>query len=817
MGHASGMIGFPLRLLARENFDKVVRIKGPQRVALLTGEEKIVPPGARYFLCTAESMPADRPVAFLAVDEVQLCADPERGHVFTDRLLRARGVHETMFMGSDTIAPLVRRLVPEAEIETRPRFSRLTYTGYKNLSRLPPKSAIVAFSAADVYAIAELIRRQKGGAAVVLGALSPRTRNAQVGLYQAGEVDYIVATDAIGMGLNMDVGHVAFAGLTKYDGRQVRPLTPLEAAQIAGRAGRYRNDGTFGVTGDTPPLDPAFVDRLEAHEFEPLRRLYWRNSRLRFSSVGTLLADLRRPPPERGLVRPEAAEDERALEFLSKDPEIEALAKDPDSVRLLWEVSQIPDFRKTLTDSHPRLLGRIFRHLRGNEGRLPTDWVARQVRRLERTDGDIDTLTHRIAGVRTWTYVSHRSGWLEDARHWQERTRSVEDRLSDALHEQLTLRFVDRRTAVLLKRLKGREELLAAVTRSGDVLVEGHFVGRLEGFHFAADDLEGAGGAKAAKAVNAAALRALRTEMVSRVKSFCEEPGEAFELAEDGLILWREAPVGRLRAGPVALRPRVETLPFDLVGANDREEISDRLARWFEEYRGERLGPLLEAESAGLEGAARGLAFQLLQGLGSVPRRQGRPQIESLTEDDRRRLRRLGVRFARASVYFPSLLRPSAVSLRAVLWTVHRRPEVPGSPPPAGTRTVDVETGTPLEFYEAVGYRVCGTVAVRLDALEAVAAAAWERSKKGAFPLGGSLLTQAGSTISQLGEILQALGYALQEGEDGALTASRGSRRGGKTAAETRKGGVPGGRGGRKFDPNSPFAKLGALKLKGQP
>ncbi|MCH8997602.1 MAG: disulfide oxidoreductase, partial [Proteobacteria bacterium] len=434
LGHRSGMIGFPLRLLARENYDRVVAIKGARQVALVTGEEKILPPRARYFLCTVESMPLDRPVAFLGVDEIQLCADPDRGHVFTDRLLHARGLEETMFLGAETIRPILRRLVPEAQVITRPRFSTLSYSGARKLTRLPPRSAVVAFSAAEVYAMAELLRRQRGGTAVVLGALSPRTRNAQVAMFEAGEVDYLVATDAIGMGLNLDLDHVAFAKLVKFDGRNVRRLSPAEVAQIAGRAGRHMSDGTFGTTGEVGALEPDLVEAVEAHRFDPLRALYWRNRDLDFRSPRLLLRALERRPPEPELIRVRKADDLTALAALARDPEIAELAGNPGAVRLLWEVCQVPDFQQILSDQHARLLGRIYRFLAAGEERLPEDWVARQIDRIDRSDGDIDTLTARIAHIRTWTYVANRGDWLDDAGHWQERTRAIEDKLSDALH-----------------------------------------------------------------------------------------------------------------------------------------------------------------------------------------------------------------------------------------------------------------------------------------------------------------------------------------------------------------------------------------------
>ncbi|MGD0144619.1 MAG: helicase-related protein, partial [Rhizomicrobium sp.] len=442
LAHRSGMIGLPLRLLAREVYDKVARIKGAKLAALITGEEKIVPPEARYFVCTVEAMPLDLGVAFLAIDEIQLCADPERGHVFTDRLLHARGEEETLFLGAETMRGTIQRFVPEAHFITRPRFSDLAYTGAKKLTRLPRRSAIVAFSAEDVYGIADLVRRQRGGAAVVLGALSPRTRNAQVALYQSGEVDFLVATDAIGMGINMDVDHVAFAELMKFDGVGVRPLRPDELGQIAGRAGRHMNDGTFGVTAEAEALDEETVARIEGHRYEPVRILQWRNSALSFRSLGALIESLEEPPPQRGLAKARPAMDFASLRILAGQDEYRALASTPASVKRLWEACQLPDFRKLTPDEHVRLVGQIYRHLMSDAGVLPEDWLARQVSRLDEIDGDVATLSGRLAQIRTWTYAAHRPGWVADAAHWQEQTRAVEDRLSDALHERLTQRFI---------------------------------------------------------------------------------------------------------------------------------------------------------------------------------------------------------------------------------------------------------------------------------------------------------------------------------------------------------------------------------------
>ena len=813
LGHASGMIGFPLRLLARENYDRAVAAVGRSRVALITGEEKIVPPQARYFLCTVESMPVQRPVAFLAIDEIQMCADPDRGHIFTERLLGARGEEETMFMGAESIRPLLQRLVPDAEFVSRPRFSTLRHTGQKKIGRLPARTAIVAFSVADVYTIAELTRRQRGGAAVVLGALSPRTRNAQVGMYQAGEVDYLVATDAIGMGLNMDIDHVAFAARRKFDGRAIRDLTAAELAQIGGRAGRHMNNGTFGTTADAGPLDEDAVARIENHRFDPLTALCWRNNRLDFGSLKGLMESLAEPPAVPGLIRAREADDERALAALARDGEIARLTTGRDAVQRLWEVCRIPDFRKSLSDDHSRLLGRIYLHLMSVEGRLPTDWVADQVSRIDRTEGDIDTLTARIAHIRTWTYIAYRGDWLDDSTHWQERTRAVEDRLSDALHDRLTQRFVDRNTAALVGLLKDRERLSAAVGASGEVTVEGHAVGQLDGFRFVADRIDGDG--QAARRVSNAALRALRGEIAGRIERFEHEPDEAFRLADDGQVLWRGEPVARLAAGPDILRPAIKPLRGELLDGAALERIRQRLTTWIAATVAGRLAPLPEALNAPLAGPARGLVFQLGEALGSMPRRQAASQIEALTQDDRKALRALGVVIGRESLYMPALLKPAAAALRAVLWAVAQSRETVPKPPPAGRMSVVPEAGLPTAFYEAIGYRILGPRAVRLDIVERLAALAWDGEKAGGFALGPAFITLAGCGTAEMEQILEALGFRPRRQGETVVYRHKRSQAQAKGRIDGRKARRPGKAPiPDKADvpsPSSPFAKLKAL------
>ena len=538
LAHESGLIGLPLRLLAREVYEKVVAQAGASQVALITGEEKIKPPRPRYFVCTVEAMPLEEEVDFLAIDEIQLATDAERGHVFTDRLLHARGHSETLMLGAATMRKLIGQVLPDANAVSRARLSKLSYVGHKKLSRLPRRSAIVAFSASDVYAIAELIRRQRGGAAVVMGSLSPRTRNAQVELYQSGEVDYLVATDAIGMGLNLDVNHVAFASLHKFDGQQHRLLRPAELGQIAGRAGRHMNDGTFGVTASVGPLDSNLVNALENHGFDDERLLQWRNRQLDFSSLEHLKASLLLAPEGRHLVRNRLVDDQIALENVSLDADVVQMARAPAAIKHLWELCQIPDYQKISTQSHAELVARLYGYLMSERGVIPEDWFASQVNAGQRTDGDIDTLANRIAHVRTWTFVSHHVDWLADAAHWQERTREIEDALSDALHERLTRRFVDRQTSVLMRRLRDKEELNAEIGDDGSIHVERHFIGRLRGFRFFAETNDQGLHGKAARGV---AAKVLAVELNKRADALAAAGDEAFSI-KGAEIHWEGQP-----------------------------------------------------------------------------------------------------------------------------------------------------------------------------------------------------------------------------------------------------------------------------------
>ncbi len=722
LAHDVGIIGLPLRLLAREVYDRVVARVGPSQVALITGEEKIKPANARFYICTVEAMPLDIEADFVAVDEIQLAADDERGHVFTDRLFNARGLSETLLLGAATMREPIHELLPGANLVSRPRLSKLSYAGDKKITRLPRRTAIVAFSANEVYAIAELVRRQRGGAAVVMGALSPRTRNAQVALYQNGDVDFLVATDAIGMGLNLNLDHVAFAGVRKFDGAQHRNLRPGEIGQIAGRAGRYMNDGTFGVTGNVAPFDQDLVTALEDHHFDAVTTLQWRNRKLDYGSLDRLKESLRLAPDNPRLARARMVDDVIALENVSRDDKIRDMAAAPAAIALLWEMCQIPDYRKISATSHAELIASLYGFVMSDEGRIPSDWFAQQVERCLRTDGDIDTLSARLAQVRTWTFVSHRGRWLEDAEYWQGRSREIEDSLSDALHERLAMRFVDRRTSVLMRRLRDKEELVGEVAADGQVLVENHFVGELRGFLFIPD----AGGEGIhGKAARHAASAVVAQELAARAASLAAADDAAISLSPNGRVVWNGAEIAQLEAGETALKPRIRIIAGEHLHPADRERVQIRLDAWLRAHLKARLEPLIAlSESTTLTGLARGFAFRLTENLG-VLRRDGLvEEIKALDQPARRQLRQYGVRFGAFNVYMPALLKPDAAELLLVLWALHdgskhgidlgHLPERPRH----GLTSVELAPSVPQAFWHAAGFHVAGNRAVRIDILE---------------------------------------------------------------------------------------------------
>jgi ATP-dependent RNA helicase SUPV3L1/SUV3 len=692
--------------------------------------------------------------------------------------LHARGRDETMFLGADTIRPLIRQLVPEAELISRPRFSTLTYVEPAKVTRLPRRSAVVAFTAQEVYALAELVRRRRGGAAVVLGALSPRTRNAQVALYQAGEVDHLIATDAIGMGLNMDLGHVALASLVKFDGRERRRLHAHEIGQIAGRAGRHMRDGTFSTTPDVGGLDTRTVEAVEGHDFPVLKQLRWRNAALDLVSLEALLESLDAEPSAPCLQRTRNALDHVSLKVLARRPPVRDRASDPAGVRLLWAVCQIPDFRKTLTEAHLDLLDTIFGHL-ADRGRLPIDWVADQVVRLERTDGDIDALITRLAHIRTWTYVAYRADWLDDALHWQERTRAVEDALSDALHDRLTQRFIDRRTQALLKGLRGDGQF-AVIDDDGAIVVDGQAVGRIEGLRYT---IAPAGVDVERRVLATAAKRAAAPELRRRAKALLAAPDQSFRLDDHGRIVWQGAgaggaPVGQLHPGASALVPRLELLIADSLHGLTRGAVGQRLGQWLDGHLAELTMPLRRLQAAELEAPGRGLAFLLVEGLGNVRAPTARSLLEGLSTSDRARLTKLGVRFGVRHVYVQEMLQPRAIALRAKLWAIHQRAATLLAPagPCAACPTEPIRSN---EAADATGFEALAQTWMRIDVVERLAAGLRARARSGTFPLDLELLRLTGLGESDLIPVVEALGYVRDaEGRFHRRKAERGRRHG---------------------------------------
>lgn len=761
LGHRNGVMGLPLRLLAREVYDRIVSLRGPSVVALVTGEERIVPPRTQYWVCTVEAMPIDLMLDFVAIDEVQLCGDPDRGHVFTDRLLNARGLHETLFLGSDSVRSRIASLIPETRFERRDRFSALTYTGERKISRMPPRSAIVGFSTDDVYSIAELLRRQKGGAAVVMGALSPRTRNAQVALYQNGDVDHLVATDAIGMGLNLDITHVAFSGLSKFDGRNRRALYPNELAQIAGRAGRYTTDGTFGVTADASALSPEVVEAIENSQFSPLAKLQWRNANLEFGSVAGLIASLELSPTGPDLVRARDSDDLETLRLASDIPEIARRLRRAEDVRLLWDVCRVPDFRKVALSEHAALCQRLFEFLHDG-GSVPNDWLAGHIRKIDRQDGDIDALSKRLAYIRTWTYVAQRSGWLEDSDHWREETRAVEDRLSDALHQRLTQRFVDRRTSVLMRRLKQKEGLMANVTENGDVSIDEQFIGRLDGFRFRLDP---SASADEIPTLRAAAIAALAPVYALRSDKFYNAPDTEFDITEQGGLMWGEHAVGKLVKGADPLSPQVQPFVDEDAAPEISEKIRRRLGHFLDRKIAAQFEPLISMrDDETLAGMARGISFRLVESLGIVPRNEVSNDVKSLEQDQRAGLRKHGVRFGQFTVFMPALLKPAPTRLRLVLWSLSEGlDEFPESPPP-GLVTVPALENAPKGYYARAGYRLAGPRAIRIDMLERLADMLRPLDARGGFEATPDMLSISGLTLEQFSGLMQGLGYQVQQG-----------------------------------------------------
>ena len=712
----SGMIGFPLRLLAREVYDKVIKKISLDKVALITGEEKIIPSNAKYFLCTVESMPIDKDLEFVGVDEIQMCADHERGHIFTDRLLNMRGTKLTMLMGSNTIKKIISRLDDDIEFINRERLSKLTYAGHKKISRINRKTAIIAFSAEEVYAIAELIRRQKGGAAIVMGSLSPKTRNAQVELYQSGDVDFLVATDAIGMGINMDLDYVYFSNLKKFDGKKLRKLNLSEIGQIAGRAGRYLNDGSFGITGDCKEINAEDVDLLENHKFEEIRTLFWRNSNLNFNNPHSLIKSLEEKPQREWLRKIHECEDEKALKFFLRDKNLENINFDSKTLNLLWECCQIPDFVKKTYGNHYEVIENVFKFLSSSKGKITNEFMRLQLMKLDKLDGNVDSLSNRIANVRTWSYVSNKNNWIENQEYWIEKTKLLEDRLSDRLHEELTKTFIDKRASILARGLKQDMEFKTEILENNDVKIDDQFIGKINGLKLELDLKKGALETDI-KSLKKAARQSIGPELEKRIQNIIDTG--LIELKDDFKIYWNNFVIAKLTSGNDYLSPNFDLVVDDILEQDQKQKLSLFIKKWLKNKIDTVLQSLIDLKNLKEKNSSiKALAYQLYENNGVLKRENVSEFLKSLEQSDRKILRDLGVKFGRYHVFLHKLIKPEPVTIRTMLWKNYHQKYFKLKPPTFGLNFIDDSDNRNKNFMLLCGFEKFDNFFVRIDILE---------------------------------------------------------------------------------------------------
>ena len=711
----SGMIGFPLRLLAREVYDKIIKKIDKNLVALITGEEKIIPLNSKYFLCTVESMPIDKNLEFVAIDEVQMCFDHERGHIFTDRLLNLRGEKLTMFMGSNTMKKIISNLNDDIEFINKDRLSKLTYSGYKKISRIERKSAIIAFSSEDVYAIAELIRRQKGGAAIVMGSLSPKTRNSQVELYQSGDVDYLVATDAIGMGINMDLEHVYFSNLKKFDGKKLRRLNLAELGQISGRAGRHLKDGYFGITGECKDLGSDEIELLEKHQFNEINTIFWRNSNLDFSNTSNLIKSLEAMPAKDWLRRINECEDEKVLKFLVKDSSIK-INENGEDLKKLWECCQIPDFVKKTYGNHIEIVKKVFSFLKSDVGKISNNYMKSQLSVLDKLEGNVDSISNRIANVRTWSYVSNKSNWVENQDYWVERTKYIEDKLSDRLHEELTKSFIDKRASVLARGLKQDIIFETKIIEDEKVMINEQFIGKLKGLKLDLDLKIGALDTDI-KSLKKAARQNVAPEILKRIEKIISD--ENIELKKDFKIYWNKYPIAKLAPGKDYLSPEIVLIIDDMIEYSDQKILSDYLNKWISNKVNLELDSLIKLKKIKEKDSnIRALAYQLYENNGVIKRENALQVVKNLNQDQRKILREIGVKFGRYHIFLHRLFKPNVVSLRILLWKNFNQKFIDMLPPTFGLNFVEDKNLSDKNFMLLCGFEKFDRFFVRIDILE---------------------------------------------------------------------------------------------------
>ncbi len=753
----SGMIGFPLRLLAREVYDKIIKKIDPKKVALITGEEKIIPLSAKYYLCTVESMPINKNLDFVGVDEIQMCSDHERGHIFTNRLLNLRGEKTTMFMGSSSMKNIIDKLEGDIEYINKERLSKLSYSGYKKISRIERKTAIIAFSAEEVYAIAELIRRQKGGAAIIMGSLSPKTRNAQVNLYQSGDVDYLVATDAIGMGINMDLDNVYFSNLKKFDGKKLRRLNLAEIGQIAGRAGRYLNDGTFGITGDCSEINSEEVELLEKHKIEEINTIFWRNSDLNFNNRNTLIKSLDERPKQKWLRRIHECEDEKVLKYLLKDIENLKIDKNKNELELLWECCQIPDFVKKTYGHHVQIVTKVFNFLKNNPGRITSTYMKQQLSPLDKLDGNVDSISNRIANVRTWSYVSNKINWVENQDYWIERTKNLEDKLSERLHEELTKSFIDKRASVLARGLKQDISFDTKILNNERVMINNQFIGQLKGLKLELDLKIGALDTDI-KSLKKAARQAISPEILKRIEQI-KKTG-LIDLKNDFKIYWNNFPIATLIPGKNYLKPEIKLIIDDMIDNDDQLKLIEYLNKWINEKINHDLKNLIDLKNIKETNTSiRALAYQLYENNGVLKRDNIINFIKFLSQDERKILRALGVKFGRYHVFLHRLFKPNAVSLRVLLWKNFHQKYLTLEPPKFGLNFFEDKKNINPSFMLICGFENFDKYYIRIDILERLFLKIIESNQNKDIKLNSEMLNLLGCNKSDFIKLIQKMSY----------------------------------------------------------
>ena len=762
--YKSGILGFPLRLLAREIFDKCVNKIGKEKVALITGEEKIIPKSPSYYICTVESMPQNMSVEFVAVDEIQICADHERGHVFTDRLLNARGSKLTMFLGSHTMKNLIKSLIKNIEFVSRERYSKLTYSGYKKISRLEPKTALIAFSLDDVYAIAELVRRQKGGTAVIMGSLSPKTRNSQVKLYQSGDANFLVATDAIGMGINMDIENVSFSSLKKFDGKKVRRLNLSEVSQIAGRAGRHINDGSFGITGKCESLSADEVTKIEKHELNSVSEIYWRNSELNFENLNSLIISLEKKSNNEFLKRINDSEDEKVLKLLIKNNKDLTDLVTKENIRTFWECCQIPDFSKKAYGNHIDVVKKVFGSLVSKTGKVTNDFMKSQLKNLDRYDGNIDTLTNRISNIRTWSYVTNKKNWTENSDFWIERTKNIEDKLSDKLHEELTKSFVDRRMSILSRSLKQDIVLGTEIKNENEVIIDGQYIGQLKGMKLELD-LKSGSLKTDIKSLKKAARQAIAPELIRRANRIIKS--EIFELNDDFKIYWMDYPIAQITPGTNYLNPKLDLIVDEAIDLESKEKLRANLEFKLNNLIKNELSDLVNLTLKKFDNSyVRALCFQLFENNGVMKRELVNQIVKEITKEDRIKLRKAGIKIGRYHIFLPRMLKPNAVQTRVKLWKLYYPKDKENTIPKFGLNFFKNESNINKKFLLICGFENFAKFYVRVDILERFFLKIMENTKEKMFSINSDMINLIGSNKEDFFKLLELMHYKRKIDKD---------------------------------------------------